>query len=38
MRFSTFCKEFSWPSRAKGIIDRELKFAGFHLKFIITKS
>ena len=26
--FSTFSKEFCWPSRTKGIIARDLKFAG----------
>ena len=26
--FSTFSKDFCWPPRAKGIIDRDLKFAG----------
>ena len=28
-RFSTFNKDFWWPSRAKGIIGRDLKFAGY---------
>ena len=34
--FSTFCKEFCWPSRAKGIIGRDLKFAGYvpHYKIL----
>ena len=27
--FSTFSKDFCWPSRAKGIIVRDLKFAGY---------
>ena len=27
--FSTFSKDFSWPSRAKGIIGRDLKIAGY---------
>ena len=27
--FSTFSKDFWWPSRAKGIIGRDLKFAGY---------
>ena len=27
--FSTFSKEFCWPSRAKDIIGRDLKFAGY---------
>ena len=26
--FSPFSKDFCWPSRAKGIIGRDLKFAG----------
>ena len=30
-RFSTFSKEFCWPYRAKGIIGRDLKFAGYVL-------
>ena len=34
--FSTFSKEFCWPSRAKGIIGRDLKFAGYvhHYKIL----
>ena len=28
-RFSTLNKDFWWPSRAKGIIGRDLKFAGY---------
>ena len=32
--FSTFSKDFWWPSRAKRIIGRDLKFTGF----LITKS
>ena len=32
---STFSKDNSWPSRAKGIIGRDFKFAGYDL---ITKS
>ena len=28
-RFSTFSKEFCWPSRTKGIIGRDLKFARY---------
>ena len=27
--FSTFSKDFCWPSRAKGIIGRDPKFAGY---------
>ena len=27
--FWTFSKDFCWPSRAKGIIGRDLKFAGY---------
>ena len=27
--FSTFSKDFWWPSRAKGIIGRDLKFAEY---------
>ena len=27
--FLTFSKDFCWPSRAKGIIGRELKFAEY---------
>ena len=27
--FSTFSKDFCWPSRAKGIIGRDLKFTGY---------
>ena len=34
--FSTFSKEFCWPSRAKVIIGRDLKFAGYvhHYKIL----
>ena len=34
--FSTFSKDFWWPSRAKGIIGRALKFAGYapHYKIL----
>ena len=34
--FSTFSKEFCWLSRAKGIIGRDLKFAGYvpHYKIL----
>ena len=33
--FSTFSKDFCWPSRAKGIIGRDLKFAGYvHYKIL----
>ena len=34
--FSTFSKYFWWPSRAKGIIGRDLKFAGYvpHYKIL----
>ena len=31
--FLTFSKEFCWPSRAKGIIDRDLKFAEYHYRY-----
>ena len=27
--YSTLSKDFCWPSRAKGIIGRDLKFAGY---------
>ena len=27
--FLTFSKDFCWPSRTKGIIGRDLKFAGY---------
>ena len=38
-RFSTFSKEFFWPSRTKGIIDRNLKFAGYvHHYKILTEN
>ena len=32
----TFSKDFCWPSRAKGIIGRDLKFAGYvpHYKIL----
>ena len=34
--FSTFSKDFCWPSRAKGIIVRDLKFTGYvpHYKIL----
>ena len=34
--FSTFSKDFCWPSRAKGIIGRALKFTGYvpHYKIL----
>ena len=34
--FSTFSKDFWWPSRAKGIIPRDLKFTGYvpHYKIL----
>ena len=34
--FSTFSKDLFWPSRAKGIIGRDLKFAGYvpHYKIL----
>ena len=34
--FSTSSKDFCWPSRAKGIIGRDLKFAGYvpHYKIL----
>ena len=34
--FSTFSKDFWWPSRAKGIIVRDLKLAGYvpHYKLL----
>ena len=36
MFFFTFTKDFCWLSRAKGIIDRDLKFAGYvpHYKIL----
>ena len=38
-RFSTFNKEFCWPSRTKGIIGRDLKFAGYvHHYEILTEN
>ena len=35
-RFSTLNKDFWWPSRAKGIIGGDLKFAGYvpHYKIL----
>ena len=34
--YLTLSKDFCWPSRAKGIIDRDLKFAGYvpHYKIL----
>ena len=34
--FSTLSKDFCWPSRAKGIIGRDLKFTGYvpHYKIL----
>ena len=32
--FSTFSKDFCWPSRAKGIIGRDLKFVGYVYKIL----
>ena len=34
--YSTLSKDFCWPSRAKGIIGRDLKFAGYvpHYKIL----
>ena len=34
--FSTFSKDFWWPSRAKGVIGRDVKFAGYvpHYKLL----
>ena len=34
--FSTFSKDFWWPARAKGIIGRDRKFAGYvpHYKIL----
>ena len=34
--FSTFSKDFCWPSRSKGILGRDLKFAGYvpHYKIL----
>ena len=34
--FSTFSKEFCWPSRAKAVIGRDLKFTGYvpHYKIL----
>ena len=38
MCFSTFSKEFCWPSRAKGIIGRDLKLTGYiHRYKIMTE-
>ena len=34
--FSPFSKEFCWPSRAKGVIGRDLKFAGYVHHKILT--
>ena len=37
--FFTFSKEFCWPSRTKGIIGRDLKFAGYvHYYKILTEN
>ena len=33
--FPTFSKEFCWPSRAKGIVGRDLKFAKYVYHYII---
>ena len=35
-RFFTFSRDFSWPSREKGIIGRDLKFAEYvpHYKIL----
>ena len=33
--YSTLNKDFCWPSRAKGIIGRDLKFAGYVPHYII---
>ena len=33
--FSTFSKDFWWPSRRKGIIGTDLKFAGYVLHYKI---
>ena len=33
--FFTFSKEFCWPPREKGIIGRDLKFAGYVLYYKI---
>ena len=33
--YSTLSKDFCWPSRGKGIIGRDLKFAGYvHYKIL----
>ena len=32
--YSPVSKDFCWPSRAKGIIGRDLKFAGYVLVFL----
>ena len=36
--YSTFSKDNSWPSRAKGIIGRDLKFAGYGHYKILTEN
>ena len=37
--FFTFSKDFCWPSRAKDIIGRDLKFAGYVLHYkILTRN
>ena len=33
--YSTLSKDFCWPSRGKGIIGRDLKFAGYVLHYKI---
>ena len=39
LRFSTFSKEFCWPSITKGIIGRDLKLAGYvHHYEILTEN
>ena len=36
--YSTLNKDFCWPSRAKGIIGRDLKFAGYVPHKILTRN
>ena len=33
--FFTFSKDFCWPSRAKGIIGRDLKFTGYVPRYTV---
>ena len=37
--YATLSKDFCWPSRAKGIIGRDLKFAGYVPRYrILTRN